>query len=69
MIEGTIKEIAAKYLFNGVELDDQEWYTILRVLERGGVAQVIGQKKHVGAGRQSKIFQIPNESLIRFSPK
>lgn len=69
MIQGTIKEVGKAHLVNGTELDDQEWYTFMRVLERCGVAAEIGKQKHVGAGRQSKIFQMPNEVVISFQAK
>lgn len=69
MIEGTIKEIGKSNLVNGTELDDQEWYTFMRVLERCGVAAEIGKQKHNGAGRQSKIFRLPKEVVISFQTK
>lgn len=69
MIEGTTKEVSEQYLVNGVELDAQEWYTFIRVLERCGVAAVIGQQKHKGAGRQSKVFQLPEVAQLSFKKK
>ena len=69
MIQGTTKEFETKYLVNGVNLDSQEWYTFVRVLERCGVAHEIGKQKNPGAGRQSKILQMNEEATLRFTNK
>lgn len=67
MIQGTTKEIGKTHTLNGVVLEDQEWYTFIRVLERCGIAAEIGKQKHAGAGRQSKVFQIPEEVRLNFT--
>jgi heme oxygenase len=67
MITGTIKEISSKYLLGGVVLTDQEWYTFVRILDKCGKTSEIAKKKHDGAGRQSRIYQVPENISISLS--
>jgi predicted transcriptional regulator len=68
-MQGTIKEIAEKHLVNGVRLTPQEWYSLIRLLERAGNIQEVAKKKNAGAGRQSRVFNLPDEITIRFKEK
>lgn len=69
MIQGTTKELEEKFLVNGIELDPQEWYTFTRILERCGIAKEIGKKKNPGAGRQSKILELPDHYNFSLTAK
>lgn len=69
MITGTTKEISEKYMVGGVILNAQEWYTLIRVLDKCGKTTEISKKKHMGAGRQSRVYQMPTEIHLSLSHK
>lgn len=66
-MKGTIKEISESRLVNGVNLTNQEWYSLVRLLERAGNIHEVAKQKNTGAGRQSRVFEIPEEIHVKFT--
>lgn len=56
MIQATTKELENKYVVNGVKLDQDEWYMILRILRKCNLSEEAGEVKNPGRGRRAKVF-------------
>jgi hypothetical protein len=69
MITGTVGEISNKYALNGVIITQQEWYVLIRILEKAGVSTIIDRKNDQVVGPKTKIYNVPSSFLIKIDPK
>lgn len=69
MHQGTIKELCEKICLENVDLTLQEFYLLIKIMEKTGFANQVSVKTHKGAGRQSKIYQVKPNFNVKLNLK
>jgi len=69
MHTGTIKQLHEHISLDSVDLNLQEFYLLVRIMEKTGFANQISKQLNKGAGRQSKIYQLKSNFNVTLNSK
>jgi hypothetical protein len=69
MHTGTVKELHKSIVLENIDLTLQEFYILIKIMEKTGFANKISQKANVGAGRQSRVYQVKDSFLLNLNLK
>lgn len=69
MYTGTIKELHKQLSLESVDLTLQEFYLLVKIMEKTGFANQISKQLHKGAGRQSRIYQVKSNFNVNLNSK
>jgi hypothetical protein len=69
MHTGTVKELHKSVVLENIDLTLQEFYILIKIMEKTGFANKISQKANVGAGRQSRVYQVKDSFSLNLNLK
>ncbi len=69
MHTGTIKELHKQLSLESVDLTLQEFYLLVKIMEKTGFANQISKQLNKGAGRQSRIYQVKSNFNVNLNSK
>jgi hypothetical protein len=69
MHTGTVKELHESIVLENINLTLQEFYILIKIMEKTGFANKISQRTNVGAGRQSRVYQVKNLFSVNLNLK
>jgi hypothetical protein len=69
MHTGTVKELHKSIVLENIDLTLQEFYILIKIMEKTGFANKISQKANVGAGRQSRVYQVKDSFSVNLNLK
>lgn len=69
MHTGTIKELHKQLCLESIDLTLQEFYLLVKMMEKTGFANQISKQLHKGAGRQSRVYQIKSNFNVTINSK
>jgi hypothetical protein len=69
MHTGTVKELHKSIVLKNIDLTLQEFYILIKIMEKTGFANKISQKANVGAGRSSRVYQVKDSFSLNLNSK
>lgn len=69
MYTGTVKQLHESIFLENINLTLQEFYILIKIMEKTGFANKISQKANIGAGRSSRVYEIKDSFSVNLNSK